>query len=93
MRFEWDEDKNLRNFRKHGVWFEEAQTVWADENAIEFFDPEHSEAEDRFFRVGNSSGARLLLVVFCERQAGEVIRIISARPATQKEEKQYEEGI
>jgi len=48
MRFEWDESKNLTNYRKHGVWFEEAQTVWADLRSIEFFDPEHSEMRSDF---------------------------------------------
>ena len=48
MRFEWDESKNRTNYRKHGVWFEEAQTVWVDRRSMEFFDPEHSEEEDRF---------------------------------------------
>ena len=71
MRFEWDEIKNRRNYRKHDVWFEEAQTVWADELSTEFFDPEHSHAEDRFIRIGHSTRARLLLVVFCERFEGD----------------------
>ena len=93
MRFEWDESKNLTNYRKHGVWFEEAQTVWADSCSIEFFDPEHGEAEDRFLRIGYSTGGRLLLIVFCERESGGVIRLISARKATAKEAKTYEEGI
>jgi len=93
MWFEWDESKNLINFRKHGVWFEEAQTVWADYGSIEFVDPEHSEAEDRFLRIGFSTRGRLLLIVFCERESSSLIRIISARKATSKEEKNYEEGI
>ena len=93
MKFEWDENKNLDNYQKHGVWFEEAQTVWADTRSIEFFDPEHSEGEDRFLRLGHSTQGRLLLSVFCEGESGEVIRIISARKATAKEAKAYEEGI
>lgn len=96
MRFAWDEKKNRDNYQKHGVWFDEAQTVWADESAKEFFDPEHSETEDRFFRIGFSSKSRLLLVVFCERKEKgeeECIRIISARRATTQEQNQYEEGI
>jgi uncharacterized protein len=92
VRFAWDERKNFINFRKHGIWFEEAQTTWADSASVEFFDPEHSELEDRFLRIGQSSGARLLLVVFCEKE-GDTIRIISARKATAKERAQYEEGI
>lgn len=93
MTFEWHEGKNSSNFRKHGVWFEEAQTVWADSGSIEFYDPEHSEAEDRFIRIGYSSASRMLLVVFCEREQNCVIRIIGARNVTPKERKQYEEGI
>jgi len=82
------------NFRKHQVWFEEAQTVWADPESVEFFDSEHSfENGDRFIRVGHSKKDRLLLVVFCERAAGEVVRIISARKATRAEREEYEEGI
>ena len=92
MDFEWDELKNGDNFKKHGVWFEEAQTVWADELSREFFDPEHSDEEDRFIRVGHSTATRLLLVVFCERENNKV-RIISARKATPKEKEEYEEGI
>ena len=82
---EWNEAKNVSNFRKHGIWFEEAQTLWADESSSEFFDPEHSESEDRFIRVGYSSIHRLLLVVFCERSYGDIIRVISARKASEKE--------
>ncbi|MBY0314882.1 MAG: BrnT family toxin [Bdellovibrionales bacterium] len=93
MKFDWDDTKNRINQKKHGVWFEEAQTVWADEYSIEFFDPEHSEGEDRFIRIGLSSRSNLLIVVFCERDHGDVVRIISARKATDKEKKSYEEGI
>jgi uncharacterized DUF497 family protein len=93
MRFEWDESKNRTNYRKHGVWFEEAQTVWADPRSIEFFDPEHSEAEDRFLRFGYSTGARLMLIVFCDRESCRVISVISALKATNNEAKTYEEEI
>jgi uncharacterized protein len=93
VKFEWDEEKNGANFKKHGIWFEEAQTVWADPASEEFFDPEHSRGEERFIRLGQSTAHRLLLVVFCERGHGDTIRIISARKATSKERKQYEEGI
>ena len=93
MRFTWDESKNTANFREHGVWFEEAQTVWTDPLAAEFFDPEHSAEEERFIRVGYSRKERLLLVVFCEREDGSTVRIISARKATAKESKTHEEGI
>lgn len=91
--FEWDDQKNIANFRKHGVWFEEARTIWRDAQAVEFFDPEHSDEEDRYIRVGLSTRNRLLLVVFCERDSGHMIRIISARKATPEERTQYEEGI
>jgi len=93
MKFEWDEEKNIINHSKHKVWFEEAQTVWADEMADEFYDSEHSEGEERFIRVGHSTNARVLLVVFCERDSSETIRIISARKATKKERNDYEKGI
>ena len=93
MKFEWDEAKNIGNFKKHHVWFEEAQTVWADAKSMEFFDPEHSVQEERFIRVGLATSQKLLLVVFCERDLGDIVRIISARKAVLKERKQYEEGI
>lgn len=93
MVYQWDELKKLRNYRKYGVWFEEAQTVWADSRSVEFFDPEGSEQEDRFIRLGHSKNLNLLLVVFCEREACEVIRIISARKATKKERYDYEKGL
>ncbi len=88
MEFEWDEIKSITNFKKHGVWFEEAQTVWADTGAEEFYDPEHSEDEDRYIRLGFSTASKLLLVVFCERH-NSTIRIISARKATKNERDQY----
>jgi hypothetical protein len=93
VRFRRDESKNTANFREHGLWFEEAQTVWTDSLAAEFFDPEHSAEEERFIRVGYSRKQRLLLVVFCEREDGSTVRIISARKATAKESKTHEEGI
>lgn len=93
MKFEWDESKNIKNFEKHRVWFEEAQTIWTDAHAQEFFDPDHSESEDRFIRVGYSHANRILVVVFCERHERSTVRIISARKATPKEKKAHEEGI
>ncbi len=90
MGFEWDEGKNIANYAKRKIWFEEAQTVWADEMSDEFYDLEHSHDEERFIRVGHSTNERVLLVVFCERQSGEVIRIISARKASKKERTDYE---
>ena len=89
IRFEWDAAKARANARKHGVSFEEAQTVFYDEFAIQFFDEDHSSGEERFLLLGLSSGARLLLVCHCEREAGNVIRIISARKATKRESAFY----
>jgi len=89
LRFEWDSAKAAANLRKHHVSFEEARTVFYDEFAIQFYDETHSSDEDRFLLLGMSSGARLLLVCHCERGAGEVIRIISARQATRKESAHY----
>lgn len=89
LRFEWDEHKNRQNRHKHGVSFEEAQSVFLDENAIRFFDPDHSEAEDRFLMLGISFQLRVLVVCHCFRQDETVIRIISARKANRSEERDY----
>ena len=88
-RFEWDPAKARANVQKHGVSFEEAQTVFYDEFAVQFFDEDHSSGEERFLMLGMSSGARLLLVCHCEREVGNVIRIISARRATRRESAFY----
>jgi len=89
LRFEWDPRKNLENQRKHGVSFEEAQAVFLDENALMIHDPDHSDDEDRFVLLGLSATIRLLAVCHCYRKSEEVIRIISARKATRKEQKRY----
>ena len=89
MRVEWDETKNRANRRKHGVSFEEAQTVFLDENAIRFFDPDHSADEDRFLMLGISFRLRVLVVCHCFRADDAVVRIISARKANKKEEADY----
>ncbi len=89
LRFEWDERKNAANRRKHGVTFEEAQTVFADEHALLLEDPEHSDADERFVLLGLSATLRALVVCHCFRGREEVIRIISARKATAKERRQY----
>jgi uncharacterized protein len=93
MRFEWDDNKNRSNFKKHGVWFEEAKTIWVDLESAEYFDPEHSSNEDRFIRIGHSTRSRILLVVFCEQAQGLSVRIISARNATMQEMRDHEKGI
>lgn len=87
--FEWDENKNLSNQAKHQVSFEEAETVFYDENALMIPDPDHSAYEERFILLGFSARARLLIVCHCYRGADDVIRIISARRATPQEAKQY----
>lgn len=89
IKFEWDPRKDAANRRKHGVSFEEAQSVFFDENAIQFYDEDHSEQEDRFIMLGLSIRSRILVVCHCERISGEVIRIISARKATSSERKFY----
>ncbi len=90
LRFEWDENKNKTNKTKHGVSFEEATSVFYDENALVISDPEHSAEEERFIILGMSSRASLLIVCHCYREADLVIRIISARKATKNEERAYE---
>lgn len=89
LKFEWDEKKNLTNQRKHGVSFEEAQTVFVDELARLIPDPDHSKGEERFILMGTSSQMRLLIVCHCEYDLN-IIRIISARKANKLEQKQYE---
>lgn len=89
IRFEWDPVKAAANLKKHGVSFEEAASIFYDEFAVQFFDAENSSSEDRFLMLGLSAQARLLLVCHCEREQGEVLRIISARKATARESKLY----
>jgi len=89
IRFEWDEAKSRENKRKHKVAFEEAQTVFLDENAIRFFDPDHSQDEDRFIMLGMSFMLRVLVVCHCHREDDSVIRIISARKADKREQSDY----
>ena len=89
LRFEWDPKKASSNEKKHGVSFEEARTVFFDENAKLIDDPDHSEDEDRFVLLGLSSSLRVILVCHCYRYEGGVIRIISARKASSHESKQY----
>jgi uncharacterized DUF497 family protein len=87
--FEWDPAKALDNRRKHGIRFEEAATVFADEDAKVYSDPDHSEDEGRFLLVGWSSRRRLLIVASMER--GQRVRLISARRLTRSERRDYEE--
>jgi uncharacterized protein len=89
IRFDWHGAKAETNRRKHGVSFEEAQSVFFDENAKLIADPEHSLKEDRFVLLGISGRLRVLVVVHAYRMSGGVIRIISARKATKHEQRQY----
>jgi len=89
LRFEWDEAKAAANLDKHGISFEEAQTVFGDPNTITLFDDQHSNVEDRFVDIGMSANGRILVVVYTENEAR--IRIISCRRATPKERRQYEQ--
>lgn len=92
LLFEWDEDKDRQNRRKHGISFEEAKSVFADSRARLIADPEHSEDEDRFVLLGMSWKLRIVIVCHCYRRDDQVIRIISARRAGKKEQKIYREG-
>ncbi len=88
--FNWDPNKADLNLKKHKVSFSEAKSVFYDEFAIQFFDEEHSDQEDRFIMLGTSMESNILVVCHCERDQGNTVRIISARKATNKERKFYE---
>jgi uncharacterized DUF497 family protein len=89
LRFEWDPQKAARNLAKHGESFEEAGTAFGDTLGRIMSDPRHSMEEERFVLLGLSRGRRRLAVMFAER--GEAVRLISARPATRRERREYEE--
>jgi uncharacterized DUF497 family protein len=93
LRFEWDETKNKSNFKKHGLWFEEATSVFNDPHGRLFFDRDHSNSEDRFVLIGSDIPGRMLVVVHLHRETERTVRIISARRATKRETKIYEERI
>ena len=90
MKFEWDPVKAASNAKKHEVTFEVAKTAFYDDFAIQFFHEEHPRNEKRFLLLGMISNARLLLVCHCEKEDGDVIRIISARKATRNEAQHYQ---
>lgn len=92
ISFEWDINKAASNQKKHGISFEEAQSVFYDDFAVQFYD-DNSESEDRFLMLGMSSESRILIVCHCERDSGNTIRIISARKATRSERKFYRGGV
>ena len=89
MEFEWDPDKAAGNLAKHGVSFQEAASVFGDPLAITYYDPDHSDDEDRYLTFGHSAGGRLLVISHTDR--GEGTRIISARPMTRRERQKYEQ--
>lgn len=89
LRFQWDKLKEKANIKKHGVSFNEASSVFYDENALQFFDPDHSESEDRFILLGISFKLRVLVVCHCFRESDMIIRILSARKADGDEENEY----
>ena len=89
LKFEWDYQKAHQNYKKHGISFEEASTVFGDPLSVTIADPLHSRNEQRFVIIGESLNKKVLIVAHTERD--ESIRIISARVATSKERKEYEE--
>ncbi|MCR4792079.1 MAG: BrnT family toxin [Lachnospiraceae bacterium] len=93
ISFEWDEQKNKKNIAKHGISFEEASTVFCDDDALVFDDPDHSAYEERFLVIGLSFNERLCIVSHCYRDDDNVIRLISARLATKKEKKVYNDNL
>ena len=92
ITFEWDASKASLNKKKHGISFDEAKTVFFDENAKVIHDPEHSDDEERFIILGLSVNVRMLVVIHCYRKNDRIIRLISARNATHKESTQYHGG-
>lgn len=89
IEFEWNPLKAASNKKKHGISFEEAKSVFYDEFAVQFYDSDNSETEERFLMLGLSNESRVLLICHCEKEAGDLIRIISARKATKNERKLY----
>ena len=92
LTFEWDKNKNRENIIKHGIDFEEAKTVFYDEMAIVFDDPDHSEDEDRFLIIGYSLRERVCIISHCFRD-NDTIRIISARKALKDEIRDYHDFV
>ena len=89
IRYEWDAAKAKTNLRKHGISFEEARTVFYDEQAVQYFDPDHSIEEDRFILLGMSFRLRVIVVCHCFRESESVIRLFSARKADKDEAQEY----
>jgi len=93
IKFDWDRNKARINLAKHKVSFEEAQSVFDDDNARLIFDPDHSESEDRFILLGLSCSLKILTVVHCYKDEDNIICLISARKATKSEIKNYKECL
>ena len=93
IRFEWDENKNVSNQKKHDVAFEDAKTVFYDDYAILFDDPEHSAEEERFLIIGLAESNGICIVSHCYRESDNIIRLISARRATKAEKATYQESF
>ena len=89
MHFEWDPEKARANLAKHDVSFEEAMRAFLDPLSVTILDPDHTEGEDRFVLIGQSPTGRLLVVVHADR--GDAVRLISARRATRRERRTYEQ--
>jgi uncharacterized DUF497 family protein len=89
LRFEWDDEKAKANLAKHGVAFEEAATIFSDPLSLTVDDPDHSTTEDRFVTIGRSVADRVIVVIHTDRQ--DQVRLISARTATPRERRAYEE--
>ena len=93
IEFNWDKNKARINLTKHKISFEEAQSVFDDDNARLIYDPDHSENEDRFILLGLSCSLKVLVAVHCYKDEENIIRLISARKATKSEEKNYKEML
>lgn len=89
LTFEWDANKEKTNIKKHGVSFVDAKTAFHDEYAMQFYDPDHSDDEDRFILLGTNHQLKTLVVCHCFRQTETIIRIISARHADASEQAAY----
>ena len=93
IKFEWDDNKNKTNVKKHGISFEEAVTVFEDDEALVIVDDAHGREEERFVLIGFSYKANLLVVCHCYREKDSVIRIISARKANRQEREDYSKKL
>ena len=91
LKFEWDENKNRANIKKHGFSFAEATHIFRDPNALYMPDPDHSESEERWLGLGSLRNLTLVVTVFVDRSESneQIIRIISARKASKAEKQQY----